>query len=249
MMERLLERISLSEYKDSFVLKGGMLVAALVGVESRSTVDMDTTLKHIVLNKITITAILEELLAMDIDDGVSLTLMNVDEIRDEAEYHGFRASVEARLDTARIPFKIDITTGDKITPKEVKRQYKLLIENRTIEVCSYNIETVLAEKLETVISRNITNTRMRDFYDIHILLRTQIEDVNPETLKLAVQATAESRKTFHLFKNGNSFIREVIDDEVMKSHWERYQKKYEYAKHISWIMIEESLVALWKMQE
>lgn len=247
MMERLLERIAKSPYKDNFILKGGMLVSSLVGVDSRSTVDMDTTIKRKAVSSESVKQALEEIMAMDIDDGVELKLKNIEEIREEADYYGFRTSVEARLETARIPLKIDITTGDQITPKEVLHQYQLLIEERSIEVYSYNIETILAEKLETIVSRSITNTRMRDFYDIYILLEVHRDSIDQETFEKAVGATSESRSTSQLFDKGISVIEEVVEDDVMKGHWERYQKKYSYAKEVTWSMIDKSLHDLWGM--
>ena len=245
MMERLLERISLSKYNKNFILKGGMLVSSFVGIESRMTVDMDTTIKDKALNITTIKEVLFDIMSLDIGDGVIFTLEKIDEIRDEADYTGYRVSIESRLDAARIPLKIDITTGDKITPKEQLHQYELFLENRTIEIYSYNIETVLAEKLETIISRNVTKTRMRDFYDIYILLSRLTENINDSIFRDALQATADSRGSKKFLKDGMEVIQEVLHDEIIKSHWQRYQKKYEYAKEVSWEMISKSLEELW----
>lgn len=249
MMERLLERIALSKYKENFILKGGMLVSSLVGIESRTTVDMDTTIKRKAVNKELIVRIFEEIVAIDIDDRVILNLKKIDEIRDEADYTGYRLSLEAKIDTARIPLKVDITIGDEITPKEVLYKYKLLIEERAIEIYSYNIETVLAEKLETIISRNITNTRMRDFYDIYILLKSKEDDINPEILKNALSATAEVRGSNYLLEQGKEMIDDVLTDKVIQSHWTRYQKKYEYASEVSWNMVKKSIYRIWFLKE
>jgi predicted nucleotidyltransferase component of viral defense system len=249
MMERLLERIALSKYKENFILKGGMLVSSLVGIESRTTVDMDTTIKRKAVNKELILRIFEEIVAIDIDDRVILNLKKIDEIRDEADYTGYRLSLEAKIDTARIPLKVDITIGDEITPKEVLYKYKLLIEERAIEIYSYNIETVLAEKLETIISRNITNTRMRDFYDIYILLKSKEDDINPEILKNALSATAEVRGSNYLLEQGKEMIDDVLTDKVIQSHWTRYQKKYEYASEVSWNMVKKSIYRIWFLKE
>lgn len=245
MMERLLERISLSKYNKNFILKGGMLVSSFVGIESRMTVDMDTTMKEKALNITTIKEVLLDIISLDIEDGVSFSLEKIDEIRDEADYNGYRVSIESKLDTARIPLKIDITTGDKITPKEELHRYKLFLENRIIEIYSYNIETVLAEKLETIISRNVTNTRMRDFYDIYILLSVLIEKISDSIFRDALKATADSRGSRKLLKDGEGVIDEVLSDDIMKSHWYRYQRKYEYAKDVNWEMISKSLEELW----
>lgn len=247
MMERLLERIALSKYNKNFILKGGMLVSSFVGIESRMTVDMDTTMKNKPLNITKINEVLIDIMSISIEDGVCFTLEKIDEIRNEADYSGYRVSIESKFDTARVPLKIDITAGDKITPKEELHQYKLFLENRTIEIYSYNIETVLAEKLETIISRHVTNTRMRDFYDIYILLSVRKKSINASIFREALQATANNRGTLMLLKNGKEVIEEVLSDDIMKLHWLRYQKKYEYAKGVSWKTINESLEKLWLM--
>lgn len=150
MMERFLERISLSQYQDKFILKGGMLVAAMVGLDARATMDI---------------------ISFPMEDGVTFRIKQITEIMDEAEYPGVRVSMETEFDGVRTPLKVDISTGDVITPKEIQYSFKLMLEERSINVWAYNLETVLAEKLETVISRGITNTRMRDYYDIHILIK------------------------------------------------------------------------------
>lgn len=247
MMERLLERIALSEYKDNFILKGGMLVSALVGVESRATVDMDTTIKRKVVNLESVTKVFNEIVAMEVDDGIVLTLKSISEIKADAEYSGFRVSIEAKLESAKIPLKVDITSGDAITPKEVVHQYKLLLEDRTIDILSYNIETVLAEKIETIISRSVANTRMRDFYDIHILLQLKMEIVNIEILKEAMKATAIARGTWRLFDMGEEILQEIQVDSIMEEHWKRYQNKYSYAYKISWNDVCGSMKKLWDL--
>lgn len=247
MMERLLERIALSNYKDNFILKGGMLVSALVGVESRLTIDMDTTIKRKAVSMESVRQVLEDIMSMDIDDGVRFKLKSIDEIRDDAQYYGFRAAVEAKLDTAKIHLKIDITTGDEISPKEELRQYNLLLEERSIEIYSYNIETILAEKLETIVARSITNTRMRDFYDIYILLEIRYDDIEASIFGEALRATTKRRETFHLLENGKATIDEVLADDIMKTHWRRYQNKYGYAKEVTWDMIGVSVYKLWSM--
>jgi len=246
MMERILERIALSDYKENFILKGGMLVTSLVGVESRSTVDMDTTMKRKAVSAETVKAAFDMILSLDIDDGVTFEFIKLDEIRDEDEYSGFRVAITAQFGTAKIPLKIDITSGDEITPEEVLYRYKLLLENRVIDVYAYNLETVLAEKIETIISRSITNTRMRDFYDIYILLETYKETIDFDVLSNALKATATKRGTIQLISDGEEIIKEVLSDSIMESHWNRYHEKYNYASGISWKVIGDSLSEIWK---
>ena len=229
-MERFLERVSSSKYNGSFILKGGMLVAAFVGVEARATMDIDTTIKGIPVTIVDMERTITEI--SNIDDNVKFRIKKVSEIMDEAEYSGIRFSMDAVLDGAVIPLKIDISTGDVITPREIAYSYKLMFEDRTIPIMTYPIETVLAEKLETVISRSITNTRMRDFYDIHILLKSQ--NINADILALALERTAKKRGNFNLLENAESVLKIVKSDEDMKRLWNIYQKKFKHAGEYTW---------------
>ena len=232
MMERFLERVSSSKYNGSFILKGGMLVAAFVGVEARATMDIDTTIKGIPVTIVDMERTITEISNIDLDDNVKFRIKKVSEIMDEAEYSGIRFSMDAVLDGAVIPLKIDISTGDVITPREIAYSYKLMFEDRTIPIMTYPIETVLAEKLETVISRSITNTRMRDFYDIHILLKSQ--NINADILALALERTAKKRGNFSLLENAESVLKIVKSDEDMKRLWNIYQKKFKHAGEYTW---------------
>ena len=232
MMERFLERVSSSKYNGSFILKGGMLVAAFVGVEARATMDIDTTIKGISVTIVDMERTITEISNIDLDDNVKFRIKKVSEIMDEAEYSGIRFSMDALLDGAVIPLKIDISTGDVITPREIAYSYKLMFEDRTIPIMTYPIETVLAEKLETVISRSITNTRMRDFYDIHILLKSQ--NIDADILALALERTAKKRGNFSLLENAESVLKIVKSDEDMKRLWDIYQKKFKYAGEYTW---------------
>lgn len=232
MMERFLERVSSSKYNGSFILKGGMLVAAFVGVEARATMDIDTTIKGIPVTIVDMERTITEISNIDLDDNVKFRIKKVSEIMDEAEYSGIRFSMDAVLDGAVIPLKIDISTGDVITPREIAYSYKLMFEDRTIPIMTYPIETVLAEKLETVISRSVTNTRMRDFYDIHILLKSQ--NINADILALALERTAKKRGNFNLLENAESVLKIVKSDEDMKRLWNIYQKKFKYAGEYTW---------------
>ncbi len=174
MMERFMERLSLSEYKNNFILKGGMLVSSMVGIDIRSTMDIDTTLKNLPLSVDSAESIIKRIISVRLEDGVTFRIKGITEIMDEAEYGGIRVSLEAMLDMMRIPLKIDISTGDIVTPKEIEYEMKLMFEDRKIEILAYNIETLLAEKLETVVTRGIANTRLRDFYDIYISCKTMV---------------------------------------------------------------------------
>lgn len=249
MMERFLERISLSEYKDKFILKGGMLVAAMVGLDARATMDLDATIKGANVSLTDVETIISNIIAIPIDDGVSFRIKRISEIMEEADYPGVRVSMETKFDGVITPLKIDISTGDVITPKEIRYRFNLMLEDRTIEVWAYNLETVLAEKLETVISRNVTNTRMRDFYDIYILQKLHGEQLNKEILWNALVATAKKRGTLEQIESGD--IREIFDEietsSVMENLWKAYQKNYSYAVDISWHIVMESVRYLYQI--
>ena len=248
MMERFLERISLSEYKDKFILKGGMLVAAMVGLDARATMDLDATIKGANVSLTDVETIISNIIAIPIDDGVSFCIKRISEIMEEADYPGVRVSMETKFDGVITPLKIDISTGDVITPKEIRYRFNLMLEDRTIEVWAYNLETVLAEKLETVISRNVTNTRMRDFYDIYILQKLYGEQLKKEVLWDALVATARKRGTLDLIESND--IREIFDEieasPVMASLWKIYQKNYSYAADVSWHIIMEFIRDLYQ---
>ena len=248
MMERFLERISLSEYKDKFILKGGMLVAAMVGLDARATMDLDVTIKAANVSLRDVEMIISNIIAIPIDDGVSFRIKRISEIMEEADYPGVRVSMETKFDGVTTPLKIDISTGDVITPREIRYRFNLMLEDRTIEVWAYNLETVLAEKLETVISRNVMNTRMRDFYDIYILQKLYGEQLKKEVLWNALVATARKRGTLDLIESND--IREIFDEieasPVMASLWKTYQKNYSYAADVSWHIIMEFIRDLYQ---
>ena len=207
MLERLLERISISKYQQNFILKGGFLIAAMVGLDTRATMDMDATIKGLPVNEQT--------------------------VREGDVYTGYRVSLSANYPPMAVPLKLDITTGDKITPKEIEYQFKLLLEDRSISVLAYNLETIMAEKLETVISRGDQNTRPRDYYDIYILAKLQYANIEPDALGAALNATTEKRGSSTVVKEYRSIMDTVKSSEVMQKQWKNYQKDFEYATDIA----------------
>ena len=225
MMERFLERISLSEYRDKFILKGGMLVAAMVGLDARSTMDLDATIKGANVNVEDIENLISSIVTVPIDDGVKFQLKSISEIMDEAEYPGIRVSMSTTFDGVVTPLKIDISTGDAITPREVRYSFKLMLEDRSIDIWAYNLETVLAEKLETIITRTTTNTRMRDFYDIYILEQLHGTTLNPKILHDALLATAHKRGSEKYLNQAEEVFDEVENDSVMQKLWEAYCRR------------------------
>lgn len=249
MMERFLERISVSKYQDKFILKGGMLVAAMVGLDARATMDIDATIKGTDVNVEAVEKIIADIVSVPLEDSVTFRIKQISEIMDEADYPGVRVSMETEFDGVRTPLKIDISTGDVITPKEIQYRFKLMLEDRSIEVWAYNLETVMAEKLETVISRNITNTRMRDFYDIYILLSLYGNTLDTKVLGEALQATARKRETEYHLKDAQEIFDEVQEDLGMENLWKSYQKKFSYAADISWKMAMESVRELYRMSK
>lgn len=232
MMERFLERVSKSKYNGSFILKGGMLVSAFVGIESRATMDIDTTIKGIPVTITEMTRMITEISDIYLEDNVKFRIKKLSEIMDEMEYTGIRFSMEAIMDGAVIPLKIDISTGDVITPGEISYSYKLMFEDRIIPIITYPVETILAEKLETVISRSITNTRMRDFYDIHLLL--QLHKIDYDIFELALERTAKKRESLLLLENAENVLKAVNSSDDMKKMWTTYQKKFRYARSYTW---------------
>lgn len=232
-MERFLERVSLSEHRDNFILKGGMLVSALVGLENRATMDIDTSIRNMPLDTIAAKAMVEEIIAVPVDDNIRFEINDFGTIMDDAEYSGVRISLNAFLDATRIPLKIDISTGDAITPAAVIYQYKLMFEERYITLWAYNLETVLAEKIETVLSRSVLNTRLRDFYDLYVLQDTGLE-IDKATLAAALTATARKRGSEQALALYERTLDEIRISPLMREQWERYQGKNNYAASIVW---------------
>lgn len=233
-MERFLERISLSKYRDKLILKGGMLIASMVGLDNRSTMDMDTTIRNYNLSTQDAIKMIEDIIAITLDDGIRFVVQKVDSIMDDAEYPGIRFKLDAMLDTMKTPLKIDISTDDVITPKEVDYEYKLMFEERSIPILAYNLETVLAEKMETVISRGSLNTRMRDYYDLMILFIIKSEEINYVDLENAFEATSRKRGSFDLLPDIGHILEQIKSDGGLMKQWEIYRKKYDYAADYTW---------------
>lgn len=232
MLERLLERISISKYQQNFILKGGFLIAAMVGLDTRATMDMDATIKGLPVNEQTVWKMFEEICKIKLDDEVTFTFRSIGEIREGDVYTGYRVSMSANYPPMAVPLKLDITTGDKITPKEIEYQFKLLLEDRSISVLAYNLETIMAEKLETVISRGDQNTRPRDYYDIYTLAKLQYSNIESNALKAALNATTEKRGSSAVVKDYRRIMDIVKNSEVMQKQWNNYQKDFEYAMDI-----------------
>lgn len=237
MMERFLERLAQSEYRDNFIIKGGILVTAMIGVAHRSTMDIDTSMKNLNLSAEDALRVVNQVKDIDLDDGVSFEVKDVSNIMDEMEYPGIRVTMNANVGRLITPLKIDISTGDVITPRAIEFNYDLLLEDRSISLWSYNLETILAEKLQTVLARGILNTRMRDFYDIRMLLDTYEDKVNKAVLKDAFAATCKKRGTDHLQEQTEEIIKIIEANEQLQVLWRAYQKKYSYAADIDYASV------------
>jgi len=250
MLERLLERISVSKYKDNFILKGGMLISAMLGIDSRTTMDMDTTIKGFSLTEENIKNVMNEICNIDLNDDVTLKIKKIELIREDDDYGGYRITFEANLNNEMpVIMKIDITTGDKITYREIKYDFTLMLENRKIQIWSYNVETIIAEKFESIIKRGVLGTRIRDYYDIHMLLNTQTKNIDKETLKNAIISTAEQRETMDYIKEWKEVAEILENDSTMKKQWERYQRNNFYAEGIEYKDLINSLNKIGKILE
>ena len=247
MMERFLERISASNYRDNFIIKGGILVTSLIGVALRSTMDIDATIKNLNLSDEDIRRIVDEICTIDLQDDVKFQVKQLSRIMDEMDYPGIRVTLNAFLGNMPVPMKIDISTGDVITPREIHHQYKLLLEDRTILLWSYNLETLLSEKLQTVLARGQLNTRMRDFYDLYELSRIYRDKIDNVTLKSAFTATCVKRDIPNLLQDAPQVITKIQQDNNLMVLWKSYQKKYTYATNISYDDIMLSLIQLWEL--
>ena len=235
MLERLLERISISKYKDNFILKEGMLISAMLGIDSRTTMDMDTTIKGFPLTKDNITNIMDEICNIEIDDNVTLKINKVELIREDDAYGGYRITFEAKYNNEMpVIMKIDITTGDKITYKEIEYSFTLMLEDRKIQIWSYNVETIIAEKFEAIVKRGVLSTRIRDYYDVYMLINTQNKIIDKKTLKDAITLTAQHRGTSEIIKDWKKIVEKIANDSKMRQQWKRYQKDNFYAEEIEY---------------
>lgn len=245
MFERLLVRLSASEYKEKFVLKGGMLVAAIVGLDNRATMDMDTTLKNLPLTPEAIRSALEDICSIAFDDGVVYEIGTISPIRKDDIYGGYRVMLNARFDIMLTPLSIDVSTGDVITPHAVQYNFSEIFDDeKSYELWAYNIETVMAEKVENILRRGIFNTRPRDFYDAYILTTTQKFDIT--VFEDALKATANHRGTTDQIADVPSILHNIEESPELKTMWDKYRKQFSYARDITYEQIMNSIKTLLK---
>ena len=232
MFERILERISVSKYNDNFILKGGLLLTAMFGIDNRTTKDMDTTITGLNVEKEYMINVLNEILSINLNDGVKFDLINVTDIREDDEYGGNKYHIVGRLQNMKVNLEIDISTGDKVTPKELRYKYPLVFEDKQIIINSYNIETILSEKIETVLRRGIYNSRMKDYYDIYMFLTKMKAEINMNNFMLAMKNTFERRDSLKYLEDYSNILNEIKEYDRIYILWDKYIAKRVYAQNI-----------------
>ena len=232
MFERILERISVSKYNENFILKGGLLLSAMLGINSRSTRDMDISIKGIDVSQEKMLKILNEILSIDIDDKVKFEVVNITDIRADDEYGGNKYHLVGRLENLKVSLEIDISTGDEITPKELNFEYISIFDNKKINIGTYNIETILSEKIETILRRGKYNTRMKDYYDVYFFLMKLKKDINIKIFKQALNNTLRKREAFDYYNDYKQILDLIAEDDRITNYWNTYKKKNKYAENI-----------------
>jgi len=242
-MERFLVRLSKSKYRDNFILKGGVLITSIVGIDKRSTLDIDALIRHLKIDTKVIEMILIDIINQKTNDNVFFNVARISNIMDECEYSGFRVTLNATLDKIKNNIQIDFSAGDIITPAPINLNYTLLFNQEKINIMAYNIETIISEKFQTIIVRNVANTRMRDFYDIHLLMKTNY-DYFVDNFNCALLNTCKKRNTIFILNEWQEVLDDISINEQMQDMWSNYQMKFEYANNIEWAMIIKSLYKL-----
>lgn len=242
-MERFLERVSISPYRNNFILKGGMLVASLVGIDTRATMDIDSTLKALPLNEEDAVRIVNEIIHIYVEDGISFEIVKAAEIMTDFEYPRVRLLLEARLDRLKQRIKIDLSTDDVITPSAIRYSYRLMFEDRSIELMTYTPETLLAEKIQTILARGITTTRMRDYYDVYEIVVGNKVSIDKEVLAEAFTATCMKRKTIFGSEQIEKIVNEISADEGLLNLWNLYKNDNFYVGDITWTVVCEVVCA------
>ena len=233
MIERFLERVSVSPYKNNFILKGGLLIGSILGFEERTTMDMDASIKNASISEKSLREMFIQIINMPVDDDINFEFNEIRAIHLESEYGGYRISFFANYEKMSVPLKLDITTGDIITPKEITYMYRLMLEDRKIPILAYNLPTILAEKLHSIISRGNQNTRLKDFYDVFILTKLQSKNIDLNTLGTAINQTFKQRNSLETLAHYEEIINVIKNDERMTKLWNDYCRRYPFAHGIS----------------
>lgn len=247
LLERVLDRLSKSKYKDNFILKGGLLISSMIGIAERTTLDMDTTVTGINMEETEIEKIIREILLIDVGDGIEFTFEKLEPIREDDDYNNFRAYFVAHYGKIANKMKIDITTGDAITPGAIRYSYKTILDDDEVGVMAYNTETIIAEKYETIIRRNIGTSRARDFYDLHVFYNLYKDSINLEILKLAVTRTAKKRESLDTMSEWKEIIEDMKVDTALKELWKNYCENNTYASEVSFENVMETTLHIAEM--
>ncbi len=237
MFERFLERLSVSSYKEKFIIKGGVLLSSIIGINLRTTMDIDADIVGMKFEQNEIEKLIQNIISIDLNDNVKIILDRIEDIREDSEYGGYKIKLIANFANLKIPFHIDISTGDIITQKAIEYKYKKILEEDYIEIYTYNQETIIAEKFQTILSRKIANSRMKDFYDLYYFVNFKWKEIDKTILKQAIYATFENRNTKNDFKDMENIIESISKDKTLHALWNDYKSKHSYAKNISFIKI------------
>lgn len=247
--ERLLYRISMSKYKNNFILKGGLLLAAIFGDDRRTTQDMDTMIKGLPLDTKELENIINEIISINCEDDISFKIKNTKEIRLIDKYGGLKVNLIGFKEYLQVPLSIDITVGDSITPRELEFKYKCMFDDSYIHIMAFNKETIIAEKFETFITDNIMNTRAKDFYDLYILLTRFYDEINKDTLVKAIKNTFKRRGTnFDVEKIVKTFNL-IKDSDKLRQNFKNYKNKKSYVESIDYDDVMESINLIIKLLE
>ena len=233
LFERVLERLANSNYRNNFILKGGLLISSMLGISELTTMDMDTTVRGISMEEEEIVSVVKEILSVDVDDGIKFMLKTIEPIREDDAYNNFRVHLTAQYGKINAPMKIDITTGDTITPAAVQYSYPLSFEERSIPILAYTLETVLAEKYETIIRRNIGTTRARDFCDLHMLYQYHKDEIRMDILKTAVLHTARKRGSLEEINDWKEVLHDIREEPILNQLWKNYTSENSYASKLA----------------
>ena len=233
LFERILERLAGSTYKDNFILKGGLLISSMIGISERTTMDMDTTVRGIQMEEEELVKVIQKIISVDVGDGINFEYESIEPIREDDAYHNFRVHLRAKYGKIDSPMKIDVTTGDVITPSAIQYDFPMLFEDKSVSIMAYTLETILAEKYETILRRNIGTTRARDYYDLHTLFRSRKDEIRPDVLKAAVLHTAKKRDSAKEIEEWREILADIKAEPLMQSLWYNYVAENQYIGELS----------------
>ena len=229
--ERFLTRLEKSKYRAKFIIKGGFLISSIIGIQNRTTMDIDTTIKGLSVKEEIIKEIILKILSIEVNDGIEFVLGKIENIREISEYENYRLHLTANFEKIKNPLKIDITTGDVIIPSEIEYSYETIFKEK-LNILVYSLETLIAEKYETIIKRNITTTRLRDFYDIYMIFKLKNDKIDVNNLKQAIWETAKNRNSIEEISESKEILEDVKNDEYLNKQWNIYKKENKYVDNI-----------------